>query len=79
MAPEGAGRAVIKEKKREDQLRARVSAVARYGYAEACSPTLLRPILQLAGLHPERNRPTLSDFAAVAREARPRSKAVVPT
>ena len=66
MAPEGAGPEVIKEKKREDLLRLEVEALARFGYAEAANPPLLRPILFQVGLLPEQHRPTLSDSAAVA-------------
>jgi hypothetical protein len=69
MAPEGAGREVIKEKKREDLVRLEVQGLARFGYLEAANPHLLRPILLRVGLLPERQRPTLADYAAVARAA----------
>jgi GNAT superfamily N-acetyltransferase len=69
MAPEGAGRAVIKEKRREDTLRLEVAGLARFGYAEASNPPLLRPILRRVGLLPEQHRPTIADYAAVARAA----------
>ncbi|MBW4042619.1 MAG: hypothetical protein HIU86_10915 [Acidobacteria bacterium] len=69
MAPRGAGRAVIAEKKREDLLRLEVDGLARFGYAEASSPALLRPILLRVGLLPEQHRPTMADYAAVAAAA----------
>jgi hypothetical protein len=78
MAPDGAGPALVKEKRREDLLRMSVSGLARFGYAEASDPARLRPILARVGLMPERNAPTLDDWAAVARSARPRRRAFVP-
>ena len=38
MAPEGAGPAVIKEKKREDLARLEADGFVRFGYAEAANP-----------------------------------------
>lgn len=72
MARRGAGAAVYAEKQREDRLRAESSTFGRWGYAEACSPALLRPIVARMGLRPARWRPTIADYAAVARAARPR-------
>jgi hypothetical protein len=54
MAPRGAGRAVITEKRREDLLRSVVAGLARFGYAEACNPPRLRPVLARAASVPHR-------------------------
>jgi hypothetical protein len=72
LAPEGPGRAVVKEEWREDRVRAEISGLARFGYREARNPTLLRPVLARVGLRPPEHRPTLADWAAEARGARPR-------
>ena len=66
MAPEGAGREVIKEKRREDLARLETNGFVRFGYREAADPQRLRPLVLQAGLLPEQHRPTLSDYAAVA-------------
>jgi hypothetical protein len=66
MAPDGAGAAILAEKRREDLARSLISSMARFGYREAANPPLLRPVLARAGLLPEQHRPTLSDYAAVA-------------
>lgn len=73
-APQGAGRAVIKEKWREDRVRAEIHDLARFGYSEARRPVLLRPILNRVGLRPAEHRPTLADWAAEARIAVPRTR-----
>jgi hypothetical protein len=72
MAPQGAGRAVITEKWREDRVRAEIRGLARVGYWDAKDPVRLRPILSKVGLRPADRRPTLADWAAEARVARPR-------
>lgn len=77
MATNGTGRALIREKKREDLLRSAVSGLARFGSAEACNPIWLRPVLALAGLHPASQKPTLQDYSAVARAAHPRRRPLV--
>ena len=69
---------ILDEKKREDLVRTLVDGFTRFGYADACNPTRLRPILQRVGLLPEPHRPTLSDYAAVARTARPSRPAPEP-
>lgn len=73
-APQGAGRAVVKEKWREDRVRAEINDLARFGSGEARRPALLRPILSRVGLHPAEHRPTLADWAAEARVAVPRTR-----
>ena len=71
MAPDGAGRAVVREKWREDRVRAQIDGLARFGAREARSASLLRPILLKVGLGPAAGRPTLEDWAAEARGAVP--------
>lgn len=58
MAPEGAGRAVIAEKQREDLPRSCVAGLARYGCAVAADPVRLRPVLLRAGLRPAGRPPS---------------------
>lgn len=72
MAPDGAGAVLLAEKRREDLLRALLSGLARFGWVQAGSTGLLRPILARAGVHPVHPRPALSDYAVVARSAQPR-------
>lgn len=74
LAPQGAGRAVVKEKRREDRVRAEIRGLARFGSHEARQPTLLRPILGRVGLHPAEHRPTMADWAVEARVAVPRTR-----
>lgn len=72
LARDGAGRAVYDEKRREDRVRVLVDALGRWGWAESCSTVLLRSVLAGIGVMPLVRRPTLADWAAVARGARPR-------
>lgn len=74
LAPNGPGHVVLNEKKREDRVRAVVRAFGRWGYAEACNPPRLRPILARMGIRPPQHRPTIADYAAVARAALPRRR-----
>lgn len=75
MAPEGAGRAVIFEKRREDQVRLQLSGLARIGWVQSGSATALRPILHRLGVDPPRRRTTILDYIEAARDARPRHRA----
>ena len=72
LAKQGAGKVVYDEKLREDRVRARIAGLARWGWEESCSPPLLRPVLARVGIVPLERRPSLEDWARVAREARPR-------
>jgi len=72
LAPDGPGAAVVREKRREDRVRRGIAGLARFGYRESRSTTLLRPVLASVGLLPAERRPTLADWAAEARQARPR-------
>jgi hypothetical protein len=74
LAPQGAGPAVVKEKWREDRVRAEIRGLARFGAAEARVPSRLRPILARVGLHRADHRPTLDDWAREAHSARPRTR-----
>ncbi|GAA2749845.1 hypothetical protein [Amnibacterium kyonggiense] len=73
MAVDGTGMALVQEKRREDRMRAGLRGLARYGYWDAKDPSRLRPILAKVGLRPPQHRPTLADWAATARIARPRA------
>lgn len=75
LAPLGAGRAVVKEKLREDRVLPLVSGLARWGWAESCSPLLLRQKLAAFGVYPASPRATIADYAAAARDAQPRISA----
>ena len=72
LAPKGAGQVLYDEKRREDRVRAQASALARWGWVEACTARLLQPILARIGVLPLERPPTLGDWAALARSARPR-------
>lgn len=72
-APEGAGTAIVKEKRREDEARLQLNGLARWGWVQSLRPSLLRAVLAKVGVLPQRRRPTLAEYAAVARAARPRS------
>lgn len=74
LAPAGAGMAVVKEKRREDRVRARIAGLVRFGAQEARNPSILRPKLARVGLRPAEQRPSLEDWAAEARVARPRPR-----
>ncbi len=67
MAPTGAADAVIAEKRREDRVRREVPRLARWGYREAGSVTLLLPILARAGIIPARPRITIADYSSTFR------------
>jgi hypothetical protein len=66
MAKQGAGPAVWQEKKREDRLLGCVLRIARWGYVEARSTTLLGRVLSRCGWLPSSPRATLSDYIAAA-------------
>ncbi len=72
-APEGAGRAIVKEKRREDEARLQLQDLARWGWAQSKRSDLLCAVLAKVGVVPQRHRPTMADYAAIARNARPRT------
>jgi hypothetical protein len=74
MAAQGAGAALWKEKQREDRVLPLVSGLARWGWAEATNATLLGRRLAAFGVVPASPRATLADYAAAARDARPRRR-----
>ena len=74
LAPDGAGPALVQEKRREDRVMLGLARLARVGYREARNPSLLGPILRKVGLLPAPKRPTLSDWAAEARTHVPRRR-----
>jgi len=71
-APDGAGKAVVREKRREDEARLQLGDLARWGWRESVRPRLLLGGLFRVGGGPHPRRPTLADYAAVAAAARPR-------
>lgn len=72
MAPDGAGRAVITEKRREDQARRQLSGLARFGWIQAGSVGVVRSVFARVGVFPTRPRTTIADYSAAARAATPR-------
>lgn len=78
MAPQGAGRAVVAEKWREDEIRAQLDGLARFGWIQAGSLALMRALLARVGVVPPRHRVTLADYMGAAREARPRRQPRAP-
>ncbi len=72
LTTEEAKAALVREKKREDRMRALAAALARWGWDESCDPHLLRPVLARIGVRPLERPPTLGDWAALARAARAR-------
>ena len=71
-APEGTGTAIVREKRREDEARLQLEGLARWGWVQSLRARLLCAVLARVGVVPQRHRPTLADYAAVARNARPR-------
>ena len=67
LATQGAGMAVWQEKRREDRLLGCVHRLARWGYQEAGSTTLLGRVLAGAGWLPSVPAATLRDYIAAAR------------
>lgn len=72
MAPNGAARAVIAEKRREDEMRTHLLGLARIGWVQAGSTTQLRAVLARVGVQPPRRRSALADYVAAAHAAHPR-------
>lgn len=72
LAPAGAGRAVIAEKRREDEVRLGLRALVRIGWIQAGSPTALRSLLSRVGVRPTRPRTTFEAYCERARTSRAR-------
>ena len=66
LAKQGAGRAVYDEKLREDRMRTVLDRLARWGWVEARSPSLLQPVLASAGVRPV--GATFGDYCSAAAE-----------
>lgn len=75
MAPEGPGRAVIAEKRREDEVRLGLRALVRVGWIQSGNPPALRTALERVGVRPTRPRTTFEAYCERARLSGPR---VVP-
>jgi hypothetical protein len=74
IAEHGAGRALVREKRREDRALPLLSGLARWGWFEALRPLRLRQKLAAHGVHPPERRATISDYARAARGAVPRPR-----
>lgn len=72
IAKEGTGRALVREKRREDEVRLGLRGLVRPGWVQTGSPSALRALYDRLGVQPSRPRPTIADFAAEARSAEPR-------
>lgn len=72
MAPDGAGAAVIREKRREDEMRLGVRALVRPGWVQSGSPTLLKSMLAKVGVRPTLPRTPIDAYIERSRESRPR-------
>jgi hypothetical protein len=77
MAKQGAGMAVYREKQREDRVLPLVAGLARWGWPESSNPALLGRRLAAFEVLPSSPRATLADYAAAARDAQPRPRALV--
>jgi GNAT superfamily N-acetyltransferase len=75
MAPEGAGRAVLKEKRREDEVRLDLRALVRIGWVQSGSATAVQTVLARVGVRPSRPRTPIQAYIEAARHARPRRRA----
>ena len=72
LATEGAGRALLREKWREDEVRAGLDGLVRLGWVQSGSTAALGALYDRAGVRASRPRPSLTDHAESARGARPR-------
>lgn len=72
MAPNGAAAAVIREKRREDEVRLGLRSLARIGWFQSGSTTALRTVLTTLGVRPTRPRTLIQAYIEAARHARPR-------
>jgi hypothetical protein len=72
MAPDGAGAAVIREKRREDEVRLGLRALVRPGWVQSGSPTLLKSMLAKVGVFPTSPRTPIDAYIERSRESRPR-------
>lgn len=72
MAPEVAGKAVLKEKRREDEVRLGLRSLVRIGWVQSGSATAVQAVLARVGVRPTRPRTSIQDHIEAARLARPR-------
>lgn len=72
LAPAGTAQALIDEKLREDRALPLLAGLARWRWAESTSAPRLRDKLGAFGVVPASPPATIADYAAEAREARPR-------
>ena len=74
MAPDGTGRAVIAEKRREDEVRLGLRALERPGWVQSGSATAMRTLLARVGARPTRPRTPFEAYCEQARHSRPRTQ-----
>lgn len=74
MAPDGPGAAVVREKRREDEVRLGLRALARIGWIQSGSAAALRTILTRVGVRPTRPRTRMQAYIEEARHAHPRTR-----
>jgi hypothetical protein len=74
IATRGTGRALVAEKRREDEVRLQLAGLARWGWVDSRRIDLMRRVLQRVRVLAASPRATLADYAAVARAARPRRR-----
>lgn len=74
MATQGTGRALLAEKRREDEVRTRMRGLARIGWVQSGSTAALRTVFARLGVRLSHPRGALADYIAAAAGARPRSR-----
>ncbi|GAA2748887.1 hypothetical protein [Amnibacterium kyonggiense] len=72
MAPDGAGRAVLREKRREDEVRLGLRALVRPGWQQSGSASAMRALLGSVGVVPTNPPTPFAAYCEAARAARPR-------
>lgn len=72
MAPEGAGRALVAEKRREDEVRLDLRGLVRPSWAQTGSTAAMRALLLAVGVRPTRPRTSFAAYCERARRSRPR-------
>ncbi|MBW4042181.1 MAG: hypothetical protein HIU86_08655 [Acidobacteria bacterium] len=74
MAPDGAAKAVLAEKRREDEVRLGLRALVRPGWAQSGSAVAMRALLAHVGVRPTLPRTPFAEYCAAARSAQPRRR-----
>jgi hypothetical protein len=74
MAPEGTGKAVLKEKRREDEVRLGLRSLVRIGWLQSGSAAAVQAVLARVGVRPTLPRTSIQAYIEAARQARPRRR-----